>query len=116
MLNKIKDVVGVAVGGDGDGPTIIHLHEGRTDVLGDGIGIVDFRDLAVLYVPPHRHFGVHVLRLRHTDGGRPRHRGASVDIPRHCRPLNARDLTIIEKMKTIVSSKHQHTKLESKSD
>lgn len=53
VLNRSRDAIGVAVGGDGDGPTVIHLDESRTNVLGDGVGVADLGDLAVLYVPPH---------------------------------------------------------------
>jgi hypothetical protein len=86
------DAVGVAVGGDGDGPTVHHLHERRAYVLRDRMRVAALRHLAVLYVPPNRCLGPHVLRLRHR-------RRRSAHIPNH--PLRA---IILQQHKSITRS------------
>jgi hypothetical protein len=78
VLDGGRDALGVAVGGDGDGPAVVHLRERRAYVLGDRVRVAPFRHLAVLYVPPHRRLRPYVLRLRHR-------RRRSVHIPDHPR-------------------------------
>lgn len=66
VLGGGGNAVGVAVGGDGGGATVIHFIEGGTYVFGDVMGIAASRHLAVLYVPPHRRLRLAVrLRLPH---------------------------------------------------
>jgi hypothetical protein len=60
------DVVGVAVGDDGERPIVHHLHERRGYVLRHRLrDVAPVRHLAVLYVSPHRRLGPHVLCLHH---------------------------------------------------
>lgn len=53
VLHRRGDAIGVAVGGDGDGAAVVHLHKSRTYILRDGVSVADLRNLAILYVPPH---------------------------------------------------------------
>jgi hypothetical protein len=78
VLDGGRDAVGVAVGGDGEGPAVVHLHERRAYVLRDRVRVAPLWRRAVLYVPPHRRLRPHVLRLRHR-------RRRSVHIPNHPR-------------------------------
>jgi len=78
VLDGGRDAVGVAVGGDGEGPAVVHLHERRAYVLRDRVRVAPLWHRAVLYVPPHRRLRPHVLRLRHR-------RRRSAHIPNHPR-------------------------------
>lgn len=53
LLNRRWDAIGVAVGGDVDGATIVHLDECPSNILGDGMRVTTLWNLAVLYVPPY---------------------------------------------------------------
>lgn len=74
VLHRRGDPIGVAVGGDRDGTTVVHLDQGGADVLRYRVRITVLRHLAVLYVPPHRRLRSHVLSLRSRRHGR-RHGG-----------------------------------------
>lgn len=78
VLDRRGDAIGVAVGGDGDGAAVVHLHQRRAYILSDGVDVADLGHLAILYVPPHRRLRRHVLLLRHV-------RRPSVHISPHCR-------------------------------
>ena len=64
LLNRRGDAVGVAVGGDGNGPTIVELDQCGAYVLGDYVGFAPSGYLAVLYVPPSRRLRRAVLPFR----------------------------------------------------
>lgn len=64
LLNRGGDAIGVAIGGDGDGATVVDFDESGAYVLGDGVRVASLWHLTVLYVPPHRRLRPYVLRLR----------------------------------------------------
>ena len=64
VLYRRGDSIGVAVGGDGDGTTVVHLDRGGADVLRYRVRVTVIRHLAVLYVPPHRRLRSHILLIR----------------------------------------------------
>lgn len=63
VLGGGRNAGGVAIGGDGNGPTIIHFDEGGAYVLGNRVGVAASGHLAVLYVPPNGRLGGGILRL-----------------------------------------------------
>ena len=77
VLHRRGEAIGVAVGGDGDGAAVVHVHQRRAYVLGDRVRVETTRHLAVLYVPPHRYFRRRVLRLRRRQQRRRRRRGGA---------------------------------------
>lgn len=64
VLYSLGDARGVAVGGDGNGATVVHANEGGTDVLSDGVWLGALGNMAVFYVPPDRNLRRRVLCLR----------------------------------------------------
>lgn len=64
VLHRRGDPIGVAVGGDRDGTTVVHLDQGGADVLRYRVRVTVIRHLAVLYVPPHRRLRSHILLIR----------------------------------------------------
>lgn len=58
LLNGGRDFIGVAIGGDGNRPTVVHFHQCWTYILRYSVCVETLGYVTVLYVPPHR-------RLRH---------------------------------------------------
>lgn len=63
VLDGGGDLVGVAVGGDGDRTHVVHVRQRRAYVLRDQVRIAPLRHLAVLDIPPHRRLRLSVLPL-----------------------------------------------------
>ena len=74
LLNGRRNPKSVAVGGDGDGTTVVHLDESRANVPSYGVGIAALGDLTILYVPPDRRLHGGVLILCSTAGSHDGHR------------------------------------------
>lgn len=64
LLNRRRDPSGIAVSGDEDGPTVVHISKRVGSVLSDRVQFASLRHLAILDVPPHRYLRLVVPRLR----------------------------------------------------
>lgn len=63
VLDGGGEAIGVAVGGDGKRTKVVQVDEGRAYVLGNGVRVESFGDLAVFYIPPHRCLCPRILTL-----------------------------------------------------
>lgn len=63
VLDAGKDLVGVAVGGDGDRASVIQVRQRRAYILRNDVGVEPLRHMAVLDVPPDRSLRLSVLPL-----------------------------------------------------